>query len=170
MAVSLPSLPIAGWQGRLVLEDFVLREDGSTFKVDPSAAGDEGESYIMTLVQNVNVSGDFAVLAESRLGSRKKVIIPAPVEFSGSFEVINSEENAWINKVLLGSGAQYRPVHFTLVISTIEDELNVGIILKECYLRRYQNITSANGTIRTRFEFIALAMEQYVSSEIEIEG
>lgn len=167
MAVSLPSLPIAGWQGRLILEDFTVREDGSTFQLDPTS---DETSKLMTLVQNVNVNGDFSVLTEPTLGSRIKVVIPTPIEFSGSFEIIQSQENTWVNKVLLGKGLEHRPIHFTLVIATIEDELNVGYIFKECYMRRFQNITSANGTVRTRIEFVALNMEQYYSSETEIES
>lgn len=162
--MSTTELPIAGWEGELILSDFILRADGSVFKIDESADDDKAEVKKATLVQNVTLNADFSFLLESRLGTRRKVAIPAPVEFSGSFEVIVSENNQWLSKVIKGQGIQYKPVYFTLTIKNIDDK-SVGYVIDECYLRRFQNSIGANGTMRTRYDFVGMGINLYKPPE-----
>jgi hypothetical protein len=160
------NLPIAGWEGELILSDFVLREDNSVFKIDESLGEGVAEIKRLVLVQDVTLNADFAFLMESRLGTRRKVAIPAPVEFTGSFELVVSERNQWLSKIIKGQGIQYKPVYFTLTIKSINDK-NVGYVIDECYLRRFQNSIGANGTMRTRYEFVGLGINLYTRPEEE---
>lgn len=147
-------LPIAGWQGKVSAEAFKRREDDSDFTIEGII--DSPAPKIATLVQNVRITSDFASLREPRLGTRKKVLIPTPVEFAGSFDVINNLDNNWLMDLMLGYGSEYNPVHFTLMASNLAD--TVGVILDECYLIGHETTIAANGTMKTRYNFVALAM------------
>jgi hypothetical protein len=153
--MSTVSRPISGWQGKIEVSNYTVRSTGESHEV----AGETSERIIAP-VTNVTVNGSFDILLESRLGTRKKVVIPTPVEFSGTFDVINTtggeEDNYWIFELMMGADSQYDPIHFTLIAS--DKDYDFGISLKECYIDDFRTEFAANGAMNTRFSFKALEM------------
>lgn len=154
---NLNDIPISGWQGEVLISEIESHSSGTPFKV----TGGTADTVVMP-VTNVSVSSSLNILTEARLGQRTMVIIPAPIIFNGTFEVLRTKNNNWLHELMLGEGSNHLPYQFTLRASEMapdeQTDPSVGIECTECYITNHATAIAANGVMRTTYSFTAVNM------------
>lgn len=154
---NLNDIPISGWQGEVVISGIESHSSGTSFKTTGGTA-----DIVVMPVTNVSVNSSLNILTEARLGQRTMVIIPAPIIFNGTFEVLRTKSNNWLHELMLGEGSNHLPYQFTMRASEMapdeETEPSVGVECTECYITGHATTTAANGVMRTTYTFTAVNM------------
>jgi len=161
MSLIQNTLPVTGWRGEISITG-ITHYDGTelTENADGLVYNANANSVLVT-VQEVSVRHAMNYTAEPRLGTREQIIIPTPVLFTGSFNLIRAKYNNWVHELLSGSGDNYEPYRFLIRISEIADGTDdpvVGIILSGCVINDASDVLSANGVMRVTYSFVATKM------------
>jgi len=155
------SMPITGWRGEIAVTGIVRYDDSELTEEEDGLVYNANTNSVLVTVQEVSVRHAMNYTVEARLGTREQLVIPTPVLFSGSFQLIRAKYNNWVHELLSGHGNNYQPYRFLMRVSeigTTEEDPMVGVVLSDCIISAADETLSANGVMRITYSFVATKM------------